>query len=75
MLHRDLLLPRRPKWFVPGVGVVVHGRKHRQHVGDGAGPIQFSIFRAMVLGANLSKLGCNFFSRVLSVSCISTALT
>jgi hypothetical protein len=62
LLHRHLLLPRRPKWFVPGVGVVVHGWKHRQSVGDGAGPIHFSIFRSVVLGANLSELGCNFVS-------------
>jgi hypothetical protein len=64
-----------PSGVVPGVTVVVHGWKHRERVGDGAGPDRFFIYRSEVLRAKLQDLFVvSNLSRVLYKYCNSTAL-
>jgi hypothetical protein len=64
-----------PSGVVPGVTVVVHGWKHRERVGDGAGPDRFFIYRSEALRAKLQDLFVvSNLSRVLYKYCNSTAL-
>jgi hypothetical protein len=64
-----------PSGVVPGVTVVVHGWKHRERAGDGAGPDRFFIYRSKALRAKLQDLFVvSNLSRVLHKYCNSTAL-
>jgi hypothetical protein len=65
-----------PRGLVPGVAMVVHGRKHHKHAGDGVVPHLIFVSRSEVLGAKLHDLVLILnFCGVLLVYFNSTALT